>query len=188
MHSISQQEQQELLQLARQVIIQGIESGEAPKLHCEAYSDALRRPAATFVTLYLNGKLAGCIGQLTATRPLVLDVAENAYAAANNDHRFEKIKRSDLDSLKIEIALLSDLKLMNVHSEEQLKAQLVVNKDGLLIETLGHRATFLPKVWQALPDKSDFILHLKLKAGLPQDYWSDEIRCFRYTTESFSDV
>ena len=188
MRSLSQEDQQVLLQVARQVIESGLDSGKRLHVDPKNYSEALQQLGATFVTLYLDGKLAGCIGNLTATRSLLQDVAENAYNAANCDTRFAAIKGSDLTSLNIEIALLSKLHLIEVESEAQLKAQLVVNKHGLLIESAGHRATFLPKVWQSLPNKNDFLAHLKLKAGLPKRYWSNEISCFIYTTESFSDV
>jgi len=189
MSSINQQEQQVLLRVARQAIIRGLEKGGEPQgIELDGYSAALRRPKATFVTLYLADQLAGCIGTLTATRPLVQDVAYNAWAAANRDSRFEGIKTDDLDSLNIEIAILSELEPVSVQSEAQLKDRLSVNEHGLLLEEGGYRATFLPKVWRSLPDKTEFLSQLKLKAGLPKNYWSDEIRCFLYTTESFSDV
>lgn len=188
MHSISHTDRKVLLAVARRAIEEGVERQQRPVLELEQYSEVLRRPAASFVTLYLEGKLAGCIGSLEATRPLVEDVAENAYSAAFSDYRFAGIGKNDLQQLSLEIALLSPLQRVEVVSEAELQRQLTVNKHGLLIEMSVHRATFLPKVWKTLPDKKDFLEQLKLKAGLSRDFWSDKIECYLYTAESFSDV
>lgn len=188
MHSISNQDRQYLLALARRVITHGVMRGERLQPDTGDCGVTLRQPGASFVTLYLQGQLAGCIGTLEASRPLVRDVAENAYSAAFNDPRFKALAEPGLDMLNIEIAVLSELQPLEVTDETELKARLEVDQHGVLIDLPGYRATFLPKVWRALPDKTDFIRQLKKKAGLSEDYWSRQIKCFLYTTESFSDV
>lgn len=151
------------------------------------YPAALRRPAATFVTLKRTGELRGCIGGLTAKQALVLDVAENAAAAALRDPRFYPLTFDELVGLHIHISVLSALAPLTFSSEAELLAQLRPGVDGLLLEVgATYRGTFLPSVWDTLRDPADFLVQLKRKAGLPGDYWSAELRVSRYTTESFS--
>lgn len=188
MHSMNKQKKEILLKVARDTIRKGAETGARLEIDLEDYDASLSEPVATFVTLYLSGELAGCIGSLEAARPLVEDVAANAYSAAFSDHRFQGIQTQDLTRLGIEIALLSPLEPIVVQSEAELKQRLIAHKDGLLIEAPGARATFLPKVWQSLPNVDDFVKQLKIKAGLAEDFWSDAVSCFLYRTETFADV
>jgi len=188
MRSISVEDQRYLLRLARRVVTHGVRYAERLPLAREAVNVSLQEPGASFVTLYRSDQLAGCMGTLEACRPLVEDVAENSYVAAFHDPRFTPLQAADLDVLHIEIALLSALQPLAVSDESSLKAHLIPGHHGLLIEEAGHRATFLPKVWQALPDKTEFLTQLKKKAGFSENYWSERINCFLYTTESFSDV
>lgn len=144
-------------------------------------------PLATFVTLRQNGTLRGCIGSLQASRPLVQDISYNAYAAAFRDPRFPAITLSDLDDLEISISLLGPQEEIRILSETDLAAKLERNIDGLVLEEInGMTATFLPAVWESLPEPEDFIRQLKLKAGLHERYWSETLRFFRYRTYTFS--
>lgn len=184
----SEQDRKILLELARRSVMSGVDSGVCLEIEVKCYSEWLQCPRATFVTLYRRSELAGCIGTLEAIRPMVLDVVENAYSAGFSDRRFDRFNISDLDRMNVEISLLSDLYRVDVDSEEELKRQLVPEQHGLLIEAEGYRATFLPKVWRSISDKTTFIEQLKLKAGLSADYWAKDLKCFIYTAESFSDV
>ncbi len=155
-------------------------------VNLEQYALELQQSRATFVTLKINRMLRGCIGILEAIRPLVVDVAQNAYAAAFSDPRFSAISRSEFELLDIHISILNPFTEMQFTSQEDLVSQLVVGKDGLILEEGRlHRGTFLPSVWQSLPDPASFLMQLKQKAGLAPDYWSDTLRIYRYTVESF---
>ena len=174
-----------LRQLARESIAHGLRHGRPLPVDASAYSEDLRVPRATFVTLEENGELRGCIGTLEAHRPLVADVADNAFNAAFRDPRFPPLMSEELDSLDIHISVLSPPAPMHFCDEADLLAQLRPGIDGLILTASGHRGTFLPSVWVSLPKAEDFLRHLKRKAGLAADFWSPEIRVERYTTEAF---
>ena len=143
--------------------------------------DALGRPGATFVTLKQGGELRGCIGSLEPRRPLGVDVHHNALAAAFEDPRFAPLAMRELDVTTVEVSLLSPAQRFDVADEDDLLARLEPGVDGLVLELGRARATFLPQVWEALPDPRDFVGALKRKAGLPANFWSPEIRISRYT-------
>ena len=124
---------------------------------------------------------------LEACRPLVEDVAENACAAAFDDPRFEPLSKEEFDELDIHISVLSPPEEMTFVSEKDLLERVRPGVDGLILQEGGRRGTFLPSVWEELPDKELFLMHLKMKAGLPNTYWSDSLRVFRYTAEYFPD-
>ena len=174
-----------LLELAKKSIAHGLETGRPLALNSSQMgSSALQQPGACFVTLTINDKLRGCIGCLQAYRPLVNDVIENAYSAAFRDHRFPPVTEYEFPQLHYHISLLGVPEPMSVGSEEDLLNQLVPKKDGLIIDDGRHRATFLPSVWQSLPEPKQFLLHLKRKAGMADDYWSSAIEVKRYRVES----
>jgi len=138
---------------------------------------------ASFVTLTIGGHLRGCIGMLEACRPLAEDVAANACAAAFEDPRFDPLTEEEFEYLEIHISVLSPPEELVFSSEEDALRQIRPGVDGVILQDGFRRGTFLPSVWEELPEKNLFWSHLKKKAGLPADYWSDRIRVFRYTTE-----
>ena len=142
---------------------------------------ALEEPGATFVTLEQDGELRGCIGSLVAHRRLAVDVRENALAAAFRDPRFAPLNSRELDVTTVEVSLLAPPAPFEVADEDDLLSRLVPGVDGIVIELGARRATFLPQVWESLPDPRDFVGALKRKAGLPADFWSPEVRVSRYT-------
>jgi AmmeMemoRadiSam system protein A len=172
-----------VLDTATESIRHGVEHGKALPVNVADYPPALRVPRATFVTLTLAGELRGCIGMLEAVRPLITDVSENAYAAAFRDPRFAPVSTDEVDRLQIHVSILSESEPLAFSSEESLIAQLRPGVDGLILEAGRHRGTFLPSVWESLPEPHEFLRHLKLKAGLPIDYWSDSVAVSRYTVE-----
>ena len=174
---------QTLLQMARAAIAQvfGFVSHELPR------SDWLEKPGATFVTLTLRGQLRGCIGSLEAHRPLIDDVRQNAVAAALRDPRFPPLSKAEFAEVVVEVSLLSAPEPISFRDEADALAQLHPSRDGVILEYGAHRATFLPQVWAQLPDPRTFIAHLKNKAGLPDGFWSDEIRLSRYTVQKWSE-
>jgi AmmeMemoRadiSam system protein A len=174
---------QQLLQLAADSIRKGLH-GETLRVQPADYAEPLRALRATFVTLHVDARLRGCVGTLEAHRTLVEDVASNAYSAAFRDTRFSPLGLAEYERLDIHISVLSLPEPMQFVSEEDLLAQLRPRVDGLIIEEGYRRGTFLPSVWEQLPDPREFLRNLKHKAGLPPDYWSSHIRVQRYTTES----
>jgi len=141
---------------------------------------ALLRPGATFVTLYHRGELRGCIGSLRATRELGFDVRENALAAAFRDPRFDPLTATEFEATWVEISLLSPAQSMRFDTEGELRARLRPGIDGVTLELDQHRATFLPQVWDALPDPGDFLAALKHKAGFPLNFWSPRLNVALY--------
>lgn len=176
-----------LLEIARDAIRHGLAAGRAPDFDAGDVPEDLRVPGAAFVTLTLDGQLRGCIGSLQAYRPLAADISDNAYNAAFRDPRFPPLKPAELDRLHLHISILTPPEPVEFASEDDLLAQLRPGVDGLIIAAAGRRGTFLPSVWEQLPERHDFLRHLKLKAGLPPDYWSDDVAVWRYATESIEE-
>jgi AmmeMemoRadiSam system protein A len=182
---LSAAERETLIDIARHSIAYGLQHGHAAPVTVADYSPALQAVKATFVTLQIQDELRGCIGTLQAYRPLVQDVAENAYAAAFRDPRFPKLSKAEYPRLQYHISILSTPEQVNFKNEQDLITQLRPGMDGLVLEDGHYRGTFLPQVWQSLPDPKNFLRHLKQKAGLPADYWSETINVERYTVEEF---
>jgi MEMO1 family protein len=175
----------EMLKVARAAIAEALASGKAPALKADDYPAWAQQPGAAFVTLEMNGKLRGCIGSLAAHRPLIIDVSENAFAAAFRDPRFPNLGAAEFENLEISISVLSEPEPLDFENEADLLEKMRPGVDGLILQSGSRRGTFLPQVWEQLPQKSSFLAHLKSKAGFSADYWSDDIKIFRYTTESF---
>jgi AmmeMemoRadiSam system protein A len=184
---LSAEDRAVLLDVARQSVISGLGHGCALSVDPSAYPVTLQPVRATFVTLEIEGKLRGCIGTLDAHQPLVADVAEHAFSAAFDDPRFPPLRKDELAQLTLHIAILSPPQPLSFESEEALLAQLRPGVDGLVLRLGGRRATFLPSVWENLPEPYMFLAQLKQKAGLPLDFWSAELQVDRYTAESFGD-
>lgn len=180
--SLTDEQQQHLLNVASNAIETGL--GLVPTHPAKRFDDVLRRPRASFVTLYTHGDLRGCIGTLLAVRPLDEDVAANARAAAFEDPRFPPVSAQELPELTLTLSLLTDPQPMSFASETDLLNQLRPGVDGLILSAAGRRGTFLPAVWDTLPEPRDFLRQLKRKAGLPADYWGDDVRLERYGAES----
>jgi AmmeMemoRadiSam system protein A len=174
-----------LLTTARASIRHGLDSGSALEVELEEFEQPLREQRACFVTLHRNRNLRGCIGHLEAVQPLIRDVAENAFAAAFKDPRFAPLKEDEMEGLDIHISILTLPRPLPFSTEQDLLSRLRPGIDGLILEDGAHRGTFLPSVWESLPDPESFLQHLKIKAGLPQNYWSDTVTVYRYETESF---
>jgi AmmeMemoRadiSam system protein A len=140
----------------------------------------LRQAGATFITLTMDGKLRGCVGSLSPERTLGEDVAANALGAAFRDHRFPKLSREEWPRVQVEVSLLSAPKPLRFADEIDLLAQIVPGKDGIILEHEGRRATFLPQVWEGLPDTRQFLGELMKKAGIPPGTRLARCRLWRY--------
>jgi uncharacterized protein len=186
-NALSAADRATLLEVARRSIEHGLDWQVPLAVNPADYPESLRPVRATFVTLEREGHLRGCIGTLEARAPLVQDVAEHAFAAAFEDPRFLPLRRDELAGLEIHLSILSPSEPLPFASENELLAQLRPGIDGLILKLGSRRATFLPSVWESLPEPYIFLAQLKQKAGLPLDFWSPELQAERYTTESFGD-
>jgi AmmeMemoRadiSam system protein B/AmmeMemoRadiSam system protein A len=170
-----------LLALARDAIDSGISNKNVV-----ARNDGwLAQAGATFVTLKRAGALRGCVGSLEAARPLGVDVAENAFGAAFRDPRFPALTSDEWPQCTVEVSLLSAPKPLRFADEADLLAQLVPGEDGVILESGGRRGTFLPQVWEGLPEKAAFMQELIAKAGLPKDTRLARCKVMRYRVAKF---
>ncbi len=181
-----------LLAIARGAIAERLGLASPPDLPTNLSTDApslswLREPGAVFVTLTQHGALRGCIGSLEAHRPLLDDVRANARAAAFSDPRFPALAAEELDATRVEVSILSRPEPMHFRDEADLLGQLRPASDGVILEHGRHRATFLPQVWEQLPEPREFMAQLKRKAGLAADFWADDVRISRYGVEKFKE-
>ena len=176
-----------LLALARQSIDAGLKAMRWVPVPTMDIPPSLNERRGCFVTLRNFGQLRGCCGTLFADRPLAEDVWRNAWASAFGDPRFSPLEPEEWLDADIHISVLTPLEPMTVDDEAQLLEQLRPGIDGLVLERDDARATFLPDVWEQLPDPLEFVQHLKQKAGWPGSSWSPHIKIWRYTTESFGE-
>lgn len=173
-----------LLPLARNAISTHLGGPGTPRPSAPAWLD---QPGASFVTLTRNGRLRGCIGSLEPWRPLGDDVASNAVSAATRDPRFQPVRLPELDALRIEVSVLSPREPIDFPDEAGAVAALRPGVDGVVLSHGRHRGTFLPQVWDQVPDPARFLDQLKVKAGLPPSWWDDDVRLERYTVQAWEE-
>jgi AmmeMemoRadiSam system protein A len=181
-------ERSSLLEVARAALSHGLVSTTPPQPQLEQATPTLRRESAVFVTLTRDGKLRGCIGSIEASAPLLWAVADAAHGAGFRDPRFDALEADELHMIDIEISVLSPLEPLPVTSRAELFATLRPERDGLLLKDGERRATFLPKVWEQLPDRDQFLGQLMRKAGLAEHHWSARLQFFRYQTLTFGEA
>lgn len=177
-----------LLQIARAAISNVLGQAVALPEPTGQAADVLQAPGASFVTLNQQGQLRGCIGSLQAHRPLITDIQANAIAAALHDPRFSPLTLVELDITTVEVSVLSAMQPLPFTSEAHALAQLRPGVDGVVFEFRHYRSTFLPQVWEQLPNARQFMAHLKHKAGLAPDFWAAEVSLQRYTVSKFKEV
>lgn len=154
----------------------------------EPNHEALAQPGATFVTLTQQGQLRGCIGSLEAWRPLDADIRANAKAAAFRDPRFNPLSHAELPHTRVEVSLLTPASLLPVADEADALRKMRPGIDGMIFECHGRRGTFLPQVWESLPEPRQFFAHLKQKAGFAPDFWSPDIKLYRYEVQKWKEA
>ncbi len=165
-------------------IEQGLSNGSPYKPDISEYDQSLTQRYAVFVTLELDNQLRGCIGTTEAQMPLIEAVAHFAHAAAFSDPRFPALTTDEYQKTSISLSILTSPTVLEFDDETHLIAQLRPGIDGLIIEKGRHRATFLPVVWESLPQPTQFISHLKQKAGIRQDETPE--KAWRYTAEYYT--
>jgi AmmeMemoRadiSam system protein A len=171
-----------LLDVAAKSIRHGVAHGKELSVSPRDYPSALNEKIACFVTLHLGSALRGCVGSALAYRPLIADVAGNAYAAAFDDPRFDELRAEEADRLDIDVSLLGPPQLLHAASETELISALIPGRDGLILTDGPRRGLFLPAVWDTLADPADFVAHLKDKAGIAR--WSSDIAAQRFETRT----
>lgn len=185
---LSSQEKDVLLKIAREAIQYATEGRDIPVLDLSQYSEILQDDGASFVTLNrkTDGQLRGCIGALEAYQPLVLDVQYHAVAAALEDYRFLPVTSSEVPNLKIEISRLTPPIPVNYSNPGDLSKLIKPGVDGVIIRDGFRKATFLPQVWEQLPNPEDFLDHLCGKMGTHSDLWRrKELEVSVYQVEEF---
>jgi AmmeMemoRadiSam system protein A len=186
--SLSQSEKECLLKLARRTITILASGGSLPPVCLEDLPARLRQPGASFVTLTEYGDLRGCVGTLEAYQSLAEDVCEHAEAAAFHDYRFPPVRIVEVPQLKIEISCLTEPQLLEYSNAEDLMVKLRPGLDGVMLRDGYQRATFLPQVWEKLPDPAVFLDHLCEKMGSIATAWRRrQLQVFTYQVESFEE-
>lgn len=175
-----------LLTVAARSIRNGLNTGRRPEVRLGTFGRELECQRGAFVTLSLDGRLRGCIGSPLPRQALVADVAWNAYSAAFEDPRFARLSAAEFPRLELSVSVMGAPSRLAFASEAELLAQIRPELDGLILAAAGRRGLFLPQVWQQLPAPVDFLRRLKAKAGLPADFWSDDLAVERFSTESFA--
>ncbi len=175
-----------LLNLARESISRAIAHQPLPDIALSNLTPELQLAGASFVTLTINSRLRGCIGALEAYQPLAEDVREHAVAAALEDYRFPPVQPAEVESLRIEISRLTPARPLEYKDPEDLLSRLRPGVDGVILRDGVRRATFLPQVWEQVPEKEEFLSHLCMKMGAPADTWkSKQLGVQVYQVEEF---
>ena len=181
---LSPKEKETLLKVARESLELGLRGEKLPPLDTD--SPLLQADGATFVTLTVNGMLRGCIGALEPYQPLIEDVREHALAAAQNDFRFNPVRPEELDEIEIEISRLTKPVPLEYVDAPDLLKKLRPGVDGLVLKDGFQRATFLPQVWEKLPDPNVFLSELCMKMGAASNLWQrKKLEVLVYQVEEF---
>jgi AmmeMemoRadiSam system protein A len=186
MASLSTLEQDLLLKLARDSVLKTVGHQPLPSPDWSTLPERLAEPGASFVTLTIGERLRGCIGTLQAMLPLAEDVIQRASAAAKDDPRFPSVSEQELPQLTIEVSVLTEPEPLPFADATDLIGQLRPAIDGVILSYGRQRATFLPQVWERVPDPSQFLEMLCRKAALPPDAWRKlPVQISTYQVESF---
>lgn len=184
--NISETDRKILLEIARRSVENASQGKRLQSVDLSGYSETLRDEGASFVTLTVNDALRGCIGALEAYQPLILDVVEHSAAAAVDDYRFHPVRPQEVPAIEIEISVLSKPVRLMYSGPDELLAKLRPGVDGVIIKDGRRRATFLPQVWDQLPEKEEFLSHLCSKMGAPTGLWKiKNLEVYTYQVEEF---
>ena len=179
-------EKKTLLKLGREAMECGVLGKELPPIQQNLFTSNLRQHGASFVTLTIHGELRGCIGALEAYQSLADDVREHAVAAALEDPRFPRVDPTELNSIKLEISRLTTPHPLEYSSGDDLLKKLKPHVDGVILKDGVRRATFLPQVWEKIPDPVEFLEHLCQKMGAHPDAWRTKpMQVLIYEVEEF---
>lgn len=189
-NQIDRQKGELLLEAARKSIAGrlGISYETSHDFGARSEDPVFQEKRGTFVTLKINGQLRGCIGNLMPEKPLIDGVKDNAVNAAFNDPRFAPLTEKEFDRIQIEVSVLTEPRPLEYKNSQDLLDSIRPNVDGLIIRKGPHSATFLPQVWEQLPDKTSFLGQLCMKAGMPPDEWErGDLQVFTYQVRYFEE-
>ncbi|WP_457643283.1 AmmeMemoRadiSam system protein A [Persephonella sp.] len=189
LEQIPDEEGKELVKLARLAVEEYLKTGREIDLKEVPY-ESWKKKGASFVTLELSPthQLRGCIGSVLPHQPLYKDVIHNAIAAATSDPRFVPVRPEELKDIRVKVSVLSYPQKLEYTDPYDLLQKIKPFEDGLIIRYGNHQATFLPEVWEQLPEKTQFLSHLCMKAGLPSDCWlTYPLEVYVYHTKTFSE-
>jgi len=185
-NQLTPRERDNLLVFARRSIEAAVAHTTLPRFPSDELTEALREKGAAFVTLTIDGDLRGCIGALEAYQPLVDDVQEHAVAAALEDYRFLPVSPGELPELSIEISRLTQPQVLEYSNPKDLPGLLRPGVDGVILKDGMHRATFLPQVWEKIPEPEDFLSELCSKMGAAWNLWlTKKLQVLIYQVEEF---
>jgi len=183
---LTPEEKQTLLHIARQSLELAVRGEKLSSPDEATLTPCLRESGASFVTLTVHGNLRGCIGALEPYQPLAMDVREHAIAAALEDPRFPPVQSKELDQIEIEVSRLTVPHRLEYKDADDLLAKLNPNVDGVILNDGWRRATFLPQVWEKIPDKAEFLAELCFKMGSAPDTWRNKhLEVLIYQVEEF---
>lgn len=187
--TMNKQDKKYLLRLARRAIKKYFQDKGVLQIEEDNLPQTLKEKRGTFVTLVKNRQLRGCIGDLESKKPVYQSVIDNSLASALIDPRFMALKKDELNDIKIEISILSELKkIPNFASPNSFLEYLNKHQPGILIKKGAYQATFLPQVWEELASAESFISHLCKKAGLDENEWQKmNLEVYGYTAEVFKE-
>ncbi|HSJ88212.1 MAG TPA: AmmeMemoRadiSam system protein A [Anaerolineales bacterium] len=186
---LTPEEQQALLRLAREALIHGVKKEKLPPLEASVLTPRLLEPGASFVTLTVRGQLRGCIGALEPYQPLAEDVREHAVSAALEDPRFPPVSERELNGIEVEISRLTRPVLLEYKDPNDLLSKLRPHIDGVIVRDGFRRATFLPQVWEKIPDRAEFLNNLCYKMGASPDLWRKKhLEVLTYEVEEFREA
>jgi len=183
---ISDEEKKILLRLARQSLEAAVNQQAAPRLDRQELTSKLKEPGASFVTLTIRGMLRGCVGTLEPYQSLAEDVCEHAVAAGLQDFRFPPVRPEEIAQIEIEVSRLTMPQPLQYSTPETLVEKLRPGIDGVVLRDGMRRATFLPQVWEKLPDPVEFLEHLCAKMGAEPGIWKrKKLEVLVYQVEEF---
>lgn len=185
---LSEDEGNYLLGVARKTIKNRLSQREEPQIDPKDLPEKFQKRLGTFVTVTIDGNLRGCIGHIIPRETLIEGIRENAINAAFKDPRFPPLTREEFEDIEIEISILTAPEELPYSDAQDLLNKLKPGVDGVIIKSGYHEATFLPQVWEQLPDKEEFLCHLCLKAGLDPFSWKTEkLRVSTYQVQAFEE-
>lgn len=187
--SLTDVEKQTLLRIARAAMESAVCGKSPPPLEEQSLTPALREKGASFVTLTVRGELRGCIGALEAYQPLAQDVREHAVAAALEDPRFPPVRETELNIIHIEVSRLTPPHELSYSNTDDLLARLRPHIDGVILKQGFRKATFLPQVWEKIPDPAEFLDQLCYKMGRRGNLWREtKLQVYVYQVEEFHEL
>jgi AmmeMemoRadiSam system protein A len=185
---LNDQEGMYLLEVARKTIEQELFKDKTISQGDGLASPKFSERRGTFVTLTINDNLRGCIGHIIPQETLLEGIKENAINAAFKDPRFNPLSKKEWDNVKVEISILTDPKPLEYSDADDLLKKIRPDVDGVIIKKGYSQATFLPQVWEQLPDKKEFFTHLCLKAGMDGNEWKKgKLEVYTYQVQAFEE-